>query len=107
MWAVDTWVNRPHKNRLKWKLDGQKLVETTGEVDYTEKEKKWKGKDKIMAQSKKELWKQINDWKKEKTDRVILQVPKGYKDKWKGLATLEGKSLTRWIFDKIEGEQNK
>lgn len=60
-----------------------------------------------MARTKKEIFDKINQWKKENTDRVIMQVPKGYKDKWKGLATLEGKSLTRWIFDKIEGEENK
>lgn len=56
---------------------------------------------------KKEYYKLINDWQKAKKDRVILLVPKGYKDKWKGLATLEGKSLTRWIFEKIEGKQDK
>lgn len=38
------------------------------------------------------------------TDMVYVTVPKGKKDEWKARASSEGKSLNRFIIDKVEGE---
>lgn len=37
-----------------------------------------------------------------KTDDIRLRLPRGTKDRWKAAADLEGKSLTRYVFDLVE-----
>lgn len=46
-----------------------------------------------------------NKWKAENQDRIYLNVPKGYKDKWTQEAKAEGLSLTEYIIRKVEGDK--
>ena len=42
------------------------------------------------------------EWKKSKTDSIILRVPKGKKAELQALAKDEGKSLTKLIIEAVE-----
>lgn len=45
-----------------------------------------------------------NDYQKEKYDRIIVNVPKGQRDKIKEIASQNGKSLNSYIVDLINSD---
>ena len=45
--------------------------------------------------------KRQNEWTKLNCDRINLKVPKGTRDKWRERAVSEGKSLNKWIIDRV------
>ena len=47
-----------------------------------------------------------NAYIKEKKDRINLVIPKGKKAEWKAKAEEKGKSLTRFIIDRVDGQDD-
>lgn len=56
----------------------------------------------IFMETKFNQQKYINDFKKVKYDRVVVDVPKGRREMWRAIAESEGKSLNAFIRDIVE-----
>lgn len=56
----------------------------------------------MSENSKKARYEQQTAWKTENRDRIAFEVPKGDREKYKGLAKAEGKSLNNYILESLE-----
>ena len=54
-----------------------------------------------MAIDMQNRYKKIDEWKSKNVDRIHLEVPKGVKEQWREQAQAEGKSLQKWIIEKV------